>query len=604
MMRFLTIVFMLIVSTSIGISQETVFAEVVGLESGRGILKTRGSECFVIIPHHLIKDHFGTVSIYGEGSVLAESEFVKSYTSDLAILRLPSDAIMACTDWKLDREYNKVIDVVTKCRLEMRDKTGGVSTMAVNITGIDDQFIYVQPENFREKIVKGMSGSSLFTEYNGRKVYLGMLQQVDMNTGEVLMADEMENTLNEFFNPVKRISYNGSNEEASIGIVRESGEIRFELRDIERNGSNVTLKFDISSLDQDKQIYASYRDISLFDEKGLEYKPNRIQIGNQSDWNVRYNLVHGITVPMEVSFNSISSSATDISLLTYKFKSKGSDRVFQMRDIELPGGTSVGSQYDGNDVEGITKVSGFKFELKYISQSGQSVLCKFLVTSEERDKNLGMYYRDIFLYDDSGFIYNPKRITIGNKSDYNVQYNMIHGISIPVDLQFEGVNSSAEQIALLKVGFKANNVESEFQLRNLPMEGFAGTSDESNTNGKSNGACSEIYFYRMKGFLQCDEKVEVLNHGNKILALDQGTRYKTVVCDNRELDLKASIGQEELGFSSNKPNIELGTNYYFKIGCSIGVSKITLQDEQTGKAELNKKGKYKRDIQEFQFNAW
>ena len=582
--------------------QETVFAEVIGLESGRGVLKTRGSECFVIIPHHLIKDHFGTVSVYGEGSVLAEAEFVKSYTSDLAILRLPGNANMACTDWKLDREFSKVMDVVTKCRLEMRDKTGGVSTMVMTITGIDDQFIYVKPDNFREKIVKGMSGSSLFTEYKGRKVYLGMLQQVDANTGEVLMADEIDNTLNEFFNPVKRINYNGSKDEASIGILRESGGIRFELRDIERSGSNATLKFDVTSLEEDKEIHVSYGKISLFDEKGLENRPKQILIGNQASYSVNYNLIHGVTVPMEISFNSLSSSATDISLLSVEFQEKRNKRVFQMRDIELPGGTSFGSQYDGEAVDGVTRISGFKFELKHISQSGQDVTCKFIVTSEDRDKEIFMGYGKIFLYDDKGFEYHPKSITIGNKSQYNISYNMIHGIEIPVDFKFEGVNSSAKSISLLKVGIRVDGVDSEFQMRNLPMAGF--TSASESEGGSSNGGCSELYFYRMKGFMQCEDAVDIFNHDKKIVSLEAGTRYKTVVCDNREFDLKAEARDGELGFAQNKPEIKLGTNYYFKIGCSLSVSKITQQPEDVGKEELDKRGKYKRSLQEFQLNAW
>ena len=111
----------------------------------------------------------------------------------------------------------------------MRDKTGGLSTMAMTVTGIEDQFLYVQPDNFREKISKGMSGSSLFAEYNGRKVFLGMLQSVDGNTGEVLMADEIETTLSEFFNPRKKIRYNSENN-VSLGIIRESAGFKFELQ--------------------------------------------------------------------------------------------------------------------------------------------------------------------------------------------------------------------------------------------------------------------------------------------------------------------------------------------------------------------------------------
>ena len=85
---------------SLDYAQETIFAEVSGIESGRGILKTRGDKCFAIIPNHLLRDHFGTVAVYGEGSVMSEADFVKSYTADLAILRFNNKTNIVCTDWK------------------------------------------------------------------------------------------------------------------------------------------------------------------------------------------------------------------------------------------------------------------------------------------------------------------------------------------------------------------------------------------------------------------------------------------------------------------------------------------------------------------------
>jgi len=258
MEKHITLILLVLVPISL-LAQETIFVEAAN-QIGRGILRVRGDECFAIMPEHLLYDetskeeHLGTVSVYGEGSVRAEAEKLKSYTSDLVILRFPDDHNLACTSWELDRDYQKVIDVVTKCKVEIREKTGGLATMAGSITNIDDQFLYIQPDNFRDNFAKGMSGASVFTEYNGRKVYLGMLQNIDGNSGEVLMADEMDKTLSEFFDPKKKIRRESPDSKVSLGVVRESGEYRFELLDMERSGSNLNLKFNVVSLKRDNNL--------------------------------------------------------------------------------------------------------------------------------------------------------------------------------------------------------------------------------------------------------------------------------------------------------------------------------------------------------------
>ena len=582
-------------------AQETVYAEISGGETGHGILKYRGDECFAIIPAHLLEDNFGTVDIYGEGSVYAEADKVKTYTSDLAILRFIDETDIVCTEWKVDRDFDKVIEVVTQCKLEIRQQTGGARTIAVTVTDIGDQFLQVRPNNFREELRQGMSGSSLFTEYNGRKVYLGMLQTIDSeaNTGDVLMADEMEDTLDEFFNPRKKVRSGGQKRNVSLGVTRESLDFKFELVNVERNGGNVNLKLNVTSLERDKIIRLHYGNIHIFDDQGLETRASSIVVGSKTGYNIDYNLVHGISVPLEIRFENISSSTDLLSKIRIGISDTRTDSAIEIRDIELEGSTSFGSQYDGNDIEGVNYIDGFKFELLHVSKAGQEVICKFKITSEDRDKPIYLPYNSIFLYDDKGFETRAERIIIGSKSGYNVEYNMVHGIAVPVDIKFSGVNSTAENIALLKVGFKSGRVNSEYQQRNIPMTGFGSSGSES---GNSN--CSDLYFYRMKGFMQCSETISLMNHDQEMIRLEEGTRYKTTVCDDREFHLKATIGRDEIGYSSRKPQIQLGKDYYFKIGCSIGVSKITERNQSDGEKELNKKNKYKMQLQPFQLKAW
>lgn len=588
-------------------AQQTIYAEA-GSESGRGFLKNRGDECFAIIPNHLLRDHFGTLDLYGEGSLKSEADMIKTYNADLAILRFIGDNNIPCSTWKVDRDFQKVISVVTKCKLEIREKTGEISTIATSVSAIDDEIIFVKPDNFREKIVKGMSGSSLFCEYQGRKVYLGMLQRVDDNTGEVLMADEIEETLSEFFNPRKSIRRGDSEKKISMGIVKEVGGFKFELSDIERSGSNVTLKFNVTSLEKDNHLHLHYKYLNLFDDEGVLSNPFSLVLGSQSGSIINYSMIHGVNVPLEIKFNNVASSAKLISKLSVNFTENNNNNIFELRGIELPGGTVYGSQYNGNQIEGVKTISGFKFELISVSKSGENATVQFMVSSEDRDNQLGLHYKSIQLYDDKGFTTHAKSITCGNQTNSIITYNMIHGIATPLKIEFSGINSSAENIALLKMAFTAGGVSSEYQQRNVPLNSPESYTDSDSYTSKgsntTNVGCSELYFYRMKGIAQCEENISLLNHDDEILRLETGTRYKAIVCDDREFDFKATIGKDELIPGLKRPNIELGKKYYFKVGCTLGATVIIQQDENKGEMELNKRGKYKMKVKDFKLNDW
>jgi len=319
-------------------------------------------------------------------------------------------------------------------------------------------------------------------------------------------------------------------------------------------------------------------------------------------------MIHGVSVPVEISFGDISSSAKEISLLKTNFQSGKINSAFELRDIELLGETSYDSQYNGKDIEGEKLVSGFKFELVHISKTGQEVNCKFLVTSTDRDRQLSLN-NSIFLYDDKGFESQLSSVTIGSKTGRYARYNMIHNVAVPVNLKFTTVNSSAENIALLKVPFTSGNTSSEYQERNIPFEiqNYNLTSKgvlKNSNKPTSSTRCSEIYIYRMKGVALCVENLQLPNHNEKILSLEAGTRYKTTVCEEREISLKGTTGPQELLAGLKNANIALGNNYYFKVSCVLGTTVISQQEDTKAQLELNKKGKYKRQLQTFKLNAW
>ena len=186
-------------------SQTTVYVKTD--QKGRGILKNRGSECFVITPEHLVKNYNGYITIFGEGSIKSTANLLRSYVGDLAILRFEGENNQNCTTWQLTKNYSVIIENISEGYVEVRGIDGSTEKFTVSINTIDEQYITILPKHERDKFRKGMSGSSLFVEYQGEKVFLGMLQSIsDDENGSVIRADEMDKLLSAFFNPVKKSS--------------------------------------------------------------------------------------------------------------------------------------------------------------------------------------------------------------------------------------------------------------------------------------------------------------------------------------------------------------------------------------------------------------
>jgi uncharacterized protein YcfL len=568
---------------------------------GRGILKIRGSECYVITPNHLLKNYNGPINVFGEGSVRSRADLLKSYVGDLAILRFTGDNNHNCTKWHLNKNYSSVIESISEGFIEMRDKDGSSSKFAVSITGVDVQYITIRPKDFREKFYQGMSGSSLFVNYQGEKVFLGMLQSIsDDETGSVIKADEMDKLLDSFFNPIERKKR--SNVISDKDLTKEVLDFRFELLDIYKSGDRVTFTFDVTSLKSDKVLRLSNYDIFLYDDKGLESKPNNIVIGNKTNNIVDYNMVQGISVPMKITFTGIPSSAQFATLLKVGFSDKETKSDFEFREL-----------YFGDEpIEEMGNWSkdalGFKYDLLDYDKIGTDVVFTFTITSLDKDKVIRLNNYHIYLYDNNGLEYKPNNIIIGNQSNNIVEYNLIQGIQVPLIFSFKNIASSATGVSLLKIGFSDKQNESNIQIRNLTFT-KAKTNNDSNVITKNDNnstaknvsekssSCSELYFYRKNGVLECEETVLLYNHGEFLAKLEPGTRFKSIVCDDRSFKLTVKLNPNDLAFSVSKPEIVLGGNYYFKIGCAVGVATISIQENKKGVKDITNNGKFKRKLQ-------
>jgi len=568
--------------------QSTVYVQT--NQFGRGLLKTRGSECFVITPNHLLKNYNGPINVFGEGSERSRANLLKSYTGDLAILRFDGENNQNCKKWHLNEKYSSILENVFEGYLELRDKDGSASKFAVNITGIDVQYITIRPKDFREKFYQGMSGSTLFVEYQGGKVFLGMLQSIsDDETGSVIRADEIDKILSSHFNPIKRKKR--SSIISDKDLTKEALDFRFELLNVDKSGSRVTFNFDVTSLKNDKAIRLEDYEILLYDENGIVSKATNIVIGNRSSTIVEYTLVKGIPVPLKITFTDIPSSAQYATLFKVGFSDKETTGNFEFREI-----------YFGDESEDLSEVIeekgnwsketlGFKYDLLYFDKTSTTVVFTFTITSVDRDKTILLKNYDIFLYDDKGLETKADIITIGNLSRDIVEYNLVQGAKVPLIISFKNIASSATGVALLKVGFSDHQNVSNFQIRNLKF-----TKSASASAGKKSSSCSEIYFYRKKAFLECEETVYLYNHGELLLKLEAGTRYKSVVCDDRSFKFSVKTDPNLISYSTSKPDIELGKKYYMKISCTVGVATVALQEIEKGEKDLSNNGKFKRKL--------
>jgi hypothetical protein len=617
-MRYLSksILFITLFFIQFAYSQTTVYVKT--NQFGRGILKTRGSETYVITPEHLLKNYYAPIQVHGKAGQRARAEKLKDYTGDLAVLRFSESQTLNAEKWELHKNYNTIIETISEAYVELREEDGSATKVAVSITGVDVQFISIKPEDPNENFYQGMSGSSLFVNYQGQKVFLGMLQSIaDDKNGSVFRADEMEKILGSFFNPVK--AKKRSSVITDQNMTKEVDDFRFNLMNINKSADKVTFEFELTSLKEDQEIYIFLSNVYMYENSGLEYKINSIIIGNKkNDYRgIGYNLVKETAVPLKLVFTGVSSTAEFASLLSVNFSSNNTSKNFEYKDL-----------YFGENTEDVSESGkwskeelGFKFELQNIKKTGTEVVVTFTAESLDRDKHISMSDKYISMYDDRGSEYKPHNITIANKSiNYSgsVSHNLIQGIKVPIIMTFKDVSTAVKAVPLLKVDFYGvNNNKGVFQIRNLSFAEKAATTTKTQTQTLANNLakttnktvsssdCSEIYFYRKMSMLEYPSPVYLYNHGELIATLEPGMRFKTTVCDpNRSYVFSVRTNPDEIALVNSKPVVEMGKKYYLKINCNAGISAIKLMDDKKGEKDVNNNGKFKRGLTDIELSEY
>lgn len=184
-------------------------------EQGQGRLISRGGECFLIAPNHVLGSRHDATAI----SSLArnfQATLIRKYASDIAVLRLESMPDECMQRSAVDFTHSQAITYQGAARLIQRTETGSIAQHSIEIIGYDERYLAISSPL---GIKKSQSGSSVQIE----GMLVGILVSVDSQTGvgRALRADYLAQLLRSFF-PLQRTPDQLCSEAESVIDLRSS----------------------------------------------------------------------------------------------------------------------------------------------------------------------------------------------------------------------------------------------------------------------------------------------------------------------------------------------------------------------------------------------
>lgn len=167
-----------------------------GAEQGQGVLRARGNECFVITPHHVVKDAIEIV-VVGPQATRSAAELVRSFPQDLAILRVKDARSLVCEEWAPLDNFDAMLKTQAGGFLVATEQNGSRTRVPVTFTAHDEERVFVRPSNASEQIAQTMSGSLLLV--NGAPAGVLLQRSNDEGVGEVYQIDDIMRLTEPFF---------------------------------------------------------------------------------------------------------------------------------------------------------------------------------------------------------------------------------------------------------------------------------------------------------------------------------------------------------------------------------------------------------------------
>lgn len=448
-------------------AQETVYLQSFkyGSENdhGRGIIKTRTGECFIIAPKHVAKDSIG---IIGANKVRSSGEVEYIDTKfDLAIVRITGGGQLNCSGWKSPDDFSTILNNMSFTFLEVRDKNGSIENLLVLVKKIDNKSIYIVPKDKDEGYIKGMSGAALFTQYKNEKVFLGMFLAVDSRTNEgvVFRADEMDRVLGGFFNV-----------ETDFKFTLEADEtngIKTQLLNCQKIGNTVKCNFKIMSIQGNKEIIIYGRETKIFDDAGVESIASLLTLGKYSGTNnVSYTLIEGVPLDGEIQFNNVNSSGEGLTYIELKYYVSGSGYFnVSFNNVRF-------SNPEVTDMKISQELMGIKMEIVGCEKSNNTVYCKFRLESMNKNLDVRIYGHNSKLFNQNGIETAVSNITLGDLSNTNnVGYTLIQNIPLEGSVEFTNDKSDISEITFIRLNLYSNETGSiNFEFKDVPLSASSG----------------------------------------------------------------------------------------------------------------------------------
>jgi hypothetical protein len=468
-MRIITILLLL---GSICNAQNTVYLKVLNGKEGKGLLKSRGNEHFVITPKHVIAQATA-ISIIGDKKVKSNAKIEHQYADDIAILRIEGGGLQNTTSWRVEPNFTKIIENnISGFYVESREPDGNVVRTDVEIIAIGTEEIQIQRKDPNLTFMEGWSGSSLYISLNGKKIYLGMLTTMDERKAYIIRADYMSNIMKNFFGNEE------SDEEENDNLIEnqyskktevirelESNQVKMVITKFEQNNNKAIFYFTLTNKNpaqQTVEFQTQLNYLQLQDQNGISYGATSIQIGNN---NNRSELVTNVAIPCKVEFevgmNKIKkASKLQLSGYNHEFKFFHVDLVKNVtekpKEINNLKNKIIGSQ--SNKMVHLD-VTGFE-------QNNNKVIFHFKLTNKNPTQQIIEFHTQLNylkLIDQSGYSYVATNIQIGNSGNNT---ELINNVPVSCKAEFEvGMNIITKAAKL-----QLNGYNHQFIFLNLDLD--------------------------------------------------------------------------------------------------------------------------------------
>ena len=168
-----------------------------GGDTGQGVLRARGSECFLITPHHVVAKTLGSVKITGERTVHGAAELLRVVPGDIAILRVMERGTLPCPEWNGAADVSALLRKASGGHLSVKEADGTSTIVPVTFRTVDTDTVEIRPSARGDEIRQGMSGASLIV--NG--ALAGLLLTTNNGVGTVTRIDNILRLTESFFAP-------------------------------------------------------------------------------------------------------------------------------------------------------------------------------------------------------------------------------------------------------------------------------------------------------------------------------------------------------------------------------------------------------------------